>query len=90
MFHVYYTMDRLCTYYGHGKYPCGSITDNQVVFLSFHVLFMVMNFIHFMMYEVCGYEIVIVECIFHILIIGIMDHYRLLWYWSSKQHIIHL
>jgi hypothetical protein len=35
MYHVYYIMDRLCPDYGHGKYPCGSIIEDQVVFLSF-------------------------------------------------------
>jgi hypothetical protein len=49
------------------------------------IFFMVINFIDLMMHKLCpGYEICVLDFACHIMILGIMDHFGRLLYWSSK------
>ena len=70
MYSVLNNIDRLWTDYGQGQNQCGLI---MMCFCLSLFLFMVMNFIYTIMYELCsGYEIDKLDYIFHILIMDIM------------------
>ncbi len=52
-------------------------------------LFMMMNCIDYILYVLCtGYEPSNLDYGCYIMIISIMDRYRLLWYWQARKHII--
>jgi hypothetical protein len=72
-----YIMDRLYTHCVHGQNPFGSITGIMLCFCLFLFLFMVMIFIEYILFELCvvmTYSHVL-DYAFHILSMGILDHY---------------
>ncbi len=73
--HVNLIMNMLWTDYVHGQNPCGLITGDHVVFLSFLMLLVhFYEYYWYIMYNLsAGYKSCIMDYVFHFVIMGIMD-----------------